>query len=167
MPLAALALKENLCGAVWFKTCDKEYSTASLGDSEVTSIQSAPRCAIPDPVQFTEEPEEIAAAIATEEPRDVLQHNPPRASLLHKGEVSERQTGSLAVKSSSFACDAEVLARESAAIDICLWDVICLYLRNAAQIRSVWESLCQHRASVRVYLANADRLDAGTLKAEV
>jgi hypothetical protein len=38
---------------------------------------------------------------------------------------------------------------------------------NVAQIRSVWESLCQYRAGVWVNLADADRLNASALKAEV
>jgi hypothetical protein len=38
---------------------------------------------------------------------------------------------------------------------------------NVAQIRSVWESLCQHRAGVWVNLTDADRLNASALKAEV
>jgi hypothetical protein len=89
MPAAAFALKENLLGAVWFKTRDNEYSTASLGDSEIASIKSSPRDRVPDVVHFTEESEEITALIGTEETWDVLQHQPPRSSLLHKVEVCE------------------------------------------------------------------------------
>jgi hypothetical protein len=66
MPLAALALKENLCGAVGFKTCDNEHSTAALGDSEETRIQSAPRYAIPELLHFIEKPSEISALVGTE-----------------------------------------------------------------------------------------------------
>jgi hypothetical protein len=89
MPLAAFALKENLCGAVGFKTCDNEYSTASLGDSEVTSVQSSPRDAIPELLHFMEKPSKISAVVGTEETRDILQHDPPRSSLLHKVEECE------------------------------------------------------------------------------
>jgi hypothetical protein len=89
MPAAAFALKENLLGAVGFKTRDNEYSTASLGDSEIASIKSSPRDRVPDVVHFTEESEEITALIGTEETWDVLQHQPPRSSLLHKVEVCE------------------------------------------------------------------------------
>jgi hypothetical protein len=114
MPLAALALKENLAGAVGFKTCDKEHSTASLGNSEVSSVQSSPRNAIPELLHFIEKPSEISAVVGTEESRDILQHEPPRSSLLHKVKEGEGEAGSLACKSCALASDAEVLAGEPA-----------------------------------------------------
>jgi hypothetical protein len=63
MPAAAFALKENLAGAVGSKTCDNEHSIASLGDTEVSSVQSSPRNAIPEFVHFRDEPEEITSSI--------------------------------------------------------------------------------------------------------
>jgi hypothetical protein len=89
MPLAAFALKENRSGAVASKTSDKEYSTASLGYSEVSSVQSSPRDTIPDLLHFIEKPSEVSAFVGTEEARDVLQHDPPRSALLHKVEECE------------------------------------------------------------------------------
>jgi hypothetical protein len=112
MPLAAFALKENLTGAVGFKTCDKEHSTPSLGDSEVSSVQSSPRYAIPELLHFVEKPSEVSAAVGTEEARDILQHEPPRSSLLHKVKEGEGKAGSLPCESSSLSCNAEVLAGE-------------------------------------------------------
>jgi hypothetical protein len=114
MPLAALALKENLAGAVGFKTCDKEHSSASLGDSEVASVQSSPRNAIPELLHFIEKPSEVSAAVGTEESRDILQHEPPRSSLLHKVKEGEGEAAALACESCSLSSDAEVLAREPA-----------------------------------------------------
>jgi hypothetical protein len=114
MPLAALALKENLAGAVGFKTCDKEHSAASLGDSEVASVQSSPRYAIPELLHFIEKPSEVSPFVGTEESRDILQHEPPRSALLNKVEECERKAASLACESSSLASDAEVLAGEPA-----------------------------------------------------
>jgi hypothetical protein len=84
MPLAAFALKEYLAGAVGLKTADNEHSTPSLGDSEVASVQSSPRDAIPELLHFIEKPSEISAFVGTEESRNILQHEPPRSSLLHK-----------------------------------------------------------------------------------
>jgi hypothetical protein len=89
MPLAALALKENLTGADGLKTCDKEHSTASLGDSEVASVQSSPRYAIPELLHFVEKPSEVSAFVGTEDPRDILQHEPPRSALLNKVKEGE------------------------------------------------------------------------------
>jgi hypothetical protein len=114
MPLAAFALKENLAGAVGFKTCDNEHSTASLGDSEVSSVQSSPRYAIPELFHFIEKASEVSAVVGTEEPRDILQHKPPRSSLLHKVKEGEGKAASLACESSSLASDAEVLTGETA-----------------------------------------------------
>jgi hypothetical protein len=113
MPLAAFALKENLCGAVGFNTCDKEHSTPSLGDSEVSSVQSSPRYAIPELLHFIEKPSKVSAAVGTEEPRDILQHKPPRSSLLHKVKEGEGEAGSLTCKACSLTCNAEILAGES------------------------------------------------------
>ena len=112
MPLAAFALKENLCGAVGFKTCDKEHSTASLGDSEVSSVQSSPRYAIPELLHFIEKPSEVSPFVGTEETWDVFQHEPPRSALLNKVKEGKGKAASLACESSSLACDAEILARE-------------------------------------------------------
>jgi hypothetical protein len=114
MPVAALALNENLSGAVGFKTADNEHATASLGDSEESSIQNSPRYAIPELLHFIEKPSEVSTVVAREEPRDVLQHDPPRSSLLHKVKVGKGQTGSLACEPCALACDAEVLAGEPA-----------------------------------------------------
>ena len=114
MPLAALALKENLAGAVGFKTADNEHSAPSLGDSEVASIESAPRHAVPEPVHFVKEPSKITPLIGSEEPWDILQHDPPRSSLLNKVKVGECEAAPLAAKSGALACRAEVLAGEPA-----------------------------------------------------
>jgi hypothetical protein len=114
MPSAAFALKENLTGAVGFKTCDKEHSTASLGDSEVSSVQSSPRNAIPELLHFIEKPSEVSALVGTEESRDIFQHEPPRSSLLHKVKEGKGKAGSLAGKAGALSSDAEVLAGESA-----------------------------------------------------
>jgi hypothetical protein len=114
MPLAAFALKENLTGAVGFKTCDNEHSTASLGDSKVASVQSSPRYAIPELLHFIEKPSKVSAAVGTEEPRDIFQHEPPRSSLLHKVKEGEGEAGSLACESSALSGNAEVLAGEPA-----------------------------------------------------
>ena len=92
MPLAAFALKENLCGAVGFKTADNEHSTASLGDSEVSSVQSSPRNAIPELFHFIEKPSEVSPVVGTEETRNVLQHEPLRSSLLHKVKEGKGET---------------------------------------------------------------------------
>jgi hypothetical protein len=113
MPLAAFALKENLCGAVGFKTCDKKHSTASLGDSKVSSVQSSPRYAIPELLHLIEKPSKISALVGTEEPRDVFQHEPPRSPLFHKVKEGEGKAGSLTCEACSLSCNAEVLAGES------------------------------------------------------
>jgi hypothetical protein len=92
MPLAARALKENLCGAVGFKTCDNEHSTASLGDSKVSSVQHSPRYAIPEFLHFIEKPSKVSPFVGTEETRNVFQHEPLRSSLLHKVKEGEGET---------------------------------------------------------------------------
>jgi hypothetical protein len=86
MPAVAFALKENLCGAVFDKTCDNEHSTASLGDSEISSIKSSPRDRVPELVHFMEESSEVTPLRGREESKDVFQHQPPRSTSLHKVE---------------------------------------------------------------------------------
>jgi hypothetical protein len=80
----------------------------------VASIKSAPRHAVPEPVHFVEEPSEITPLIGSEEPRDILQQEPPRSSLLNKVKEGEGKTAALASKSGALACNAEVLAGEPA-----------------------------------------------------
>jgi hypothetical protein len=114
MPLAALALKENLAGAVGLKTCDKEHSSASLGDSEIASIESSPPNRVPEVVNLTEQSDEITALIGTEETWHIFKEQPARSALLHKVKEGEGEAGSLACKSCALACDAEVLAGKPA-----------------------------------------------------
>jgi hypothetical protein len=89
MPTAAFALKQNLCGALASKTRDNEYSTASLGDSEVSSVKSSPRNAVPEFVHFTDEGEEVSSIVGSEDAWNVFQHHPPRSESFHK--VEERE----------------------------------------------------------------------------
>lgn len=167
MPLAAFALKENLAGAVGFKTADNEHAAASLGDSEVASVQSSPRNAIPELLHFAEKPSEVSPFVGTEEPRDVFQQEPPRSASLSKVEEGEGEAAPLAGEPCALSCEAEVLAGEPSAPDVCFWDVIRFNLRDASQIWSVWESLSQHCAGVWINFAEADGPDPGAFKAEI
>ena len=96
MPAAALALNENLRGAFGSNTvesvvtvADDEDAPSSLGNSEMASIEDAPRHAIPALGNLPDEPSEICTVVGCEKPRDVFQHDPPRSSLLHKVDECE------------------------------------------------------------------------------
>jgi hypothetical protein len=125
MPTAAFALKKNLCGAVASKTRDNEYSTASLGNSEEASVKSSPRNTIPEFVHFTEEGEEVSPVVGSEDTWHVFQHDPPRSESFHKVEEREREDRPFAVREPfALPCDAEVLAGESCAPDVCSLPII-------------------------------------------
>jgi hypothetical protein len=96
MPAAAFALNENLRGALRSNTiesvvtvADDEDAPSSLCNTEMASVEDAPRHAIPELGNLPNEPSEICTIVGCEKSRDIFQHEPPRSSLFHKVEECE------------------------------------------------------------------------------
>jgi hypothetical protein len=92
MPVAAFALKKYR-GSAWLSsTCDKEHSTATLGDSEVLAVKSAPLDVVKAAVgQVIEKSGEIPSSVAGEKSGDVLIHDPSSPHMCRKCDHVEDQ----------------------------------------------------------------------------
>jgi hypothetical protein len=92
MPVAAFALKKYR-GSAWLSsTCDKEHSTATLGDSEVLAVKSAPLDVVKAAVgQVIEKGGEIPSSVGGEKSGDVLVHDPSSPHMCRKCDHVEDQ----------------------------------------------------------------------------
>jgi hypothetical protein len=160
MPAHALALNENLGGAVGSKTTesvitrgDNEDTPPPLCNPEPSGIQSPPREAIPQGDHLTDEPFEVASVIGREKPWDVFQHEPPRSSSFHNVKESKSETGSCSIgESPSRTGGGEVLAREPPGIDFGIWYLLIVDLRDVPEVGNAWESFGENGRGVRIDL---------------
>ena len=72
MLAAALAESEYLLGTSASRTCDNEHATASLGDTEVLTIQNPVGPPVAEVGQRPENDSEIPSRIRGEESGDIL-----------------------------------------------------------------------------------------------
>ena len=73
IPAHAFGESQYLLGALASKICDKEHSTASLGDSEEARVQHSPRNVTrPEVDHFLDDDSKVSAAVARECSGDVL-----------------------------------------------------------------------------------------------
>ena len=119
IPCAAFALKKYR-GSAWVcSTCDKEHSTATLGDSEVARVKSSPFNVREACVgQCKDEDSEIAPLITAKESWHVLVDDPVSLDMRCKGDHVEDEDGALARKALPLACDTEVLTGGSTANNV-------------------------------------------------
>jgi len=97
-------------------TCDQEYSTTLLGDSEILSIKHSPESHIPAVRKGPDECFKVLAIVDSEQVNDILKHHPARLCFLEDAYDFPKQSTSLAAQASgvlvagSAAGDADVLA---------------------------------------------------------
>lgn len=91
-----------------------ENASASLGQSEVSSIKSCPPATIPDPFQLQEDRCEVSAAVASEQSGNILPKQDSRAKSIHEPRHVIEQPAALSCDSGALAGDAQVLTREPA-----------------------------------------------------
>ena len=123
IPAAARADSENRGGAVGVRMSsttegENEHPSSSLGHSEVLSVENPVGPPVPEFPQATEERPKVAAGIAGEESRNVLEEDGGRSVSLHKVEEGEGEAGPGAGESSPLSCDAEILAGEAAGPEV-------------------------------------------------
>ena len=119
IPAAARADSENRGGAVGVRMSsttegENEHPSSALGHSEVLSVKNPVGPPVPEFPQATEERPKVAAGIAGEESRNVLEEDGGRSVSLHKVEDRERESRSGAGETAPSSGDAEVLAGETA-----------------------------------------------------
>ncbi len=93
---------------------EDEDASPSLGHSEVASVESPVRHAIPEFDQATEERRHVSPAMTGEESRYVLEEDGGRSVSLHKLKEAEGEAGPFPGEAPALAGDAEVLAGEAA-----------------------------------------------------
>lgn len=96
---------------------DNEHSTAPLGDSEESSVENAPRQAVPEVGQRCENDPEVASVGSGEEPRDVFKQDPAGAAsvklICDPVCPVEEEAGPAALDSGALPGDGPVLAGDA------------------------------------------------------
>jgi hypothetical protein len=137
IPRAALALKKYFRGAPVSKMSDNEDAAASLGHSEISSVQDAPGDPVPiaspsrdpgaspsprrncryDAGKPAKDERKVAPAIGGEQARlrNVFDDNPPWSEFHNNSMKLEPEAGSLSSQARAASGNAEVLAGEAAA----------------------------------------------------
>jgi hypothetical protein len=77
-------------------TCDQEYSTTLLGDSEILSIKHSPKSHIPAVRKGPDDCLKVVAIVDSEQVNDVLKHHPARLNFLEDSYDFPKQSAALA-----------------------------------------------------------------------
>ncbi|EPM68890.1 hypothetical protein A584_16338 [Pseudomonas syringae pv. theae ICMP 3923] len=105
-------------------TCDQEYSTTLLGDSEILSIKHSPESHIPAVRKGPDDCFKVLAIVDSEQVNDVLKDHPARLSFFEDSYDFPKEPAALASQASggpvtlSVPCDADVLTGKSCSDDI-------------------------------------------------
>jgi hypothetical protein len=106
MPRQAVALKKNRCGTVPVsKVSDNEHTAASLGHSEVLSVQNSVGEPIPELAQHPEEGAKIPSSVTGQHSGDVLPNQPLGAVALSNGAKGEHEVATRVIQSLSESGD--------------------------------------------------------------
>src|SRR4051794_24334293 len=110
-----MALKKYRCGtAPVSRMSDNEDATASLGDSEVLSVQDPVGPPVPEFPQRPEEGSKVPSSVRRQDAGDVLPDDPARAEASSQSEILQGQFATVVVQSSSQPGDREGLTGRSA-----------------------------------------------------
>lgn len=128
-------------------TCDQEYSTTLLGDSEILSIKHSPESHIP---AFRKGPDDcfkVLAIVDSEQVNDILKHHPARLCLFEYSYDFPEQAASLATQASGFfvagsgAGKADVLAGKAAGDDVDGTEVVGAAVADVFELGGVRKSI--------------------------
>lgn len=133
-------------------TSDNEDSTASLGDSEVLSVQHSVADAIPTVNQRPEDGTQVPSLSRRQESVDVLEDEPPRLDLVEESAELPEEPTPRSSKACSRAGQGDVLAGESSNEDIRASKIGSLHLSHVAVDRDPWELLPEELLALRVPL---------------
>jgi hypothetical protein len=113
-----------LLGAFASKICDKEHSTATLGDSEEAAVQDSPRnVKRPEVDHRLDDSSKVSATVAGEGSGDVFPNGKVGlavggAKLANNSSCFMEEAAAFACKSCAFASDGEILTRATEGDDI-------------------------------------------------
>lgn len=107
------------------KMSNNEHSFSALGNSEMLAVAHLPLHVVPQFVQRREDGSEGSPVVVTEESFDVLKEKKPRSFGGCDPAKIEEQSPASVFKSSSFSCNGEGLAGETAAEEVEVGKRVC------------------------------------------
>lgn len=137
-------------------TCDQEYSTTLLGDSEILSIKHSPKSHIPAVRKGPDDCLKVLAIVDSEQVNDVLKDHPARLSFFEDSYDFPEQTAAFALQAAGgsvafpAAGDADVLAREACGKDIDGGQVVGATLAHVFKLACMGKSIGKHSPVDRV-----------------
>jgi hypothetical protein len=185
MPLAAVADRENLSGALAARIegnvdSDDEHPSSPLRHSEVTSVENSVSPQVPEVRHRTLEGVEVPTCMAGEESRNVLEEDDGWSVSPHKLKEGEGESGSLPGEPASLAGDAEVLAGKTAGPEGGVAPITTsgslpsprcpsepCKVGDRSEVRDARPSLREDGAGVGVDLGEADGSPSGSLKSHI
>jgi hypothetical protein len=163
IPAQAFGLKKNLGGiASVTKMRDNEDSTASLGNSEVLSVQHSEGPPIPELAQRPEEGSKIPSSVRRQDTGDVLPDQPRDSETLCQSEVDEHEVSSGVGETWAETGDREGLTGGAAHENVnCAWfKVPLLVFGHVPVVLHRGEAVGEDRRRERFDLREADRRPA-------
>jgi hypothetical protein len=163
MPAHAFGLKKNRGGTVCASssTRDNEHTTASLGHSEVLSVQHSVGEPIPEFDQRPEEGAKRLSSVLRQDTRDVFPHDPARAKCCRQSDELQREATSSVGQPCSEPGDAEGLTGRPSDEELDasgMNRVSCINApREVAVVGDVRVVMSEHGRGERFDLREADR----------
>jgi hypothetical protein len=144
------------------KMRDNEDSTASLGNSEVLSVQDPEGPPIPEFAQRPEEGSKIPSSVRRQDTGDVFPDQPRDLETLCHSEVDEHEVSAGVVESFAETGDREALAGGAAHENVnCAWlNVPLLVLGHVPVVLDAGEAVREDRRRERLDFGKADRRPA-------
>jgi hypothetical protein len=151
MPRQASGLKKYRCGTFCVsKISDNEHATATLGDSEVLSVENAVSEPIPEFAQRPEEGSKRPPSVNRQNAWDVFPDNPRRPDALREREELKGEVSARVGKSGSRSCEGEGLAGCPPNQKVNLSNVVWSDLCEVAEVRDLGIVVCENRTRKRV-----------------
>ena len=146
---------------------DKEHALASLGHSEVLSVQHAPGVPHPEARHCPDDGSHVPSSARRQEPRDVLSEKPGGTALSSEtGELVE-ESGARSSQAFTLSSHAEILAGPASNESINWSDVSTSHLAHISELWNTWPVLLEHAVRVVVGLNLSDAAPPSALHREV
>jgi len=162
-----------LLGAFASKICDKEHSSATLGDSEEAAVQDSPRNVTrPDVDQRVDDRSKVSPTVRGEGSGDVFPDGEVGlavrgSKLANNSNCLMEQTAPLSSKARTLTGDRKVLAGRAEGDDVYRLKVVRADEVNVIVQLGVREAQSQHRLRLLVDLARPSGAKSRTLKTKV
>jgi hypothetical protein len=116
---------------------DNEDATASLGYSEIASVQYSVGDPIPELDQEPEEGSKRASVVNRQDTGDVLPHQPSGPEAISKSSKLDGEVATRVIQSRSLTGDGERLARCSSGQKVDCSHILCSYAREISGIDDI------------------------------